>query len=127
VDEQIRPAVAVEITLPVEHQSVAGVLEYRAKLAQAATDLGWPAPHSTDTVLRLAGNVPPIIALKREKLPIAVALYWEVDSDHAAIYRVLAAIRREFDCDYTAVDGALVAADDPEILAATPDLDGVPS
>lgn len=118
-------AVAIEVVLPADSQSPTGVLEYRGKLAHAATELG--QPHTADTVCRLAGNVPVHVAMTREKLPIAVALYWDVDSDHAAICRVLAAIHDQFDCEYTAVDGVLITADDPEILATKPTLERVPS
>lgn len=102
-------AVAIEIALPVEAQNVAGVVECREKLAQAATELGWPAPHTTDTKTRLADGVPTNIALQREKLPVAVALYWAVDDEPEAIHSVVATIVRWFDVEYMTVDGVLVA------------------
>lgn len=111
--------VTVEVVLPAESQTVAGVFEHRAKLVEAAAELG--QPHTTDTVLRLPGGVRVAEALQRAQ-PVGVALHWQTDSGRDAIHRVLAAIRREFDVEYMTVDGTLIAADHPEILAARPDL-----
>ncbi|MEB4210981.1 hypothetical protein [Mycobacterium sp. 94-17] len=102
--------IAIEIALPAEHQNVAGVMEHRAKLAAAATELGWEPAHLTDTVVQLVGGVPVAVALTREKRPIATALFWNLDADHNTIHEALAAICRTFDVVYATVDGVYVAA-----------------
>lgn len=108
-------AVTVEVALPPESQTVEGVMEHRDKLVAAATELGWPDPHSTDTKTQLVGDVPLAVVLTREKRPVAVALHWTIDDDPEAIHRVLATIGRWFEISYMTVDGTLVAADHPMI------------
>jgi hypothetical protein len=51
-------AVVIEVVLPAECQSIAGALEYRGKLVQAATELGWAPPHTSDTAMRMIDRVP---------------------------------------------------------------------
>ncbi|MEC4764770.1 hypothetical protein VT930_16895 [Mycobacterium sherrisii] len=117
-------AVTVEVALPPEHQTIEGVMEHRDKLVTAATELGWPNPHSTDTKTQLVGGVPLAVALTREKRPVAVGLHWAIDGDLDGIHRDLAAIHDRFDISYAMVNGVYVAADHPEIRAAEHEMSG---
>ncbi|MCA2265197.1 hypothetical protein A5626_01765 [Mycobacterium marseillense] len=100
--------VAIEVTLPAEHQNVTGVMEHRTKLAAAAAELGWG--HHTPPIPRhdWPTAYPSTSHCSEKSYTVGVGLHWEVDSDEATIHQVVATIRDQFDVEYATVDGVLI-------------------